>query len=134
MLKKMVTNLSVDNIEFIGSVSDVRPLLKRFDIYVCSSDFESSPISVWEAMSMEKPIVSTNVGDVSQYIEDKKNGFIVNTKDYYMLAKRVVQLINNKQLCDNFGKKARLTAINNLDISISSKKHFDAYTSTIKQI
>ena len=48
------------NIYFINSRRDVRPLLKRFDIYVCSSDNEASPLSVWEAMSMKKPIVSTD--------------------------------------------------------------------------
>jgi glycosyltransferase involved in cell wall biosynthesis len=131
VLKKMTENILENNMEFIDSVSDVRPFLKRFDIYVCSSNFESSPISVWEAMSMEKPIVSTDVGDVSQYIKDKSNGFIVDSGDYYMLAKRLMQLAGDKQLRDNFGKRARLVAIDNLDISVIAKKHVDAYNDVV---
>ena len=34
------------NIEFIGGRSDIRPLLKRFDVFVCRSSAESSPLSV----------------------------------------------------------------------------------------
>ena len=132
ILEKMMTKLSISNIDFIGSVSDVRSFLKRFNIYVCCSDFESSPMSVWEAMAMEKPIISTDVGDVSQFIKDEENGFIINTKDYHTLAKRLIRLINDKQLCDKFGKKARITATTSLDISMSAKKHIDAYKAIIK--
>ena len=45
----------------------IRSLLNQSDIYVCSSNYESSPVSIWEAMSMELPIVSTDVGDLSKY-------------------------------------------------------------------
>ena len=59
----------------------MRPLLKRFDVYVCSSKAESSPISVWEAMSMAKPIVSTSVGDVPLYVQNEHNGYIVEIEN-----------------------------------------------------
>ena len=41
----------------------VRQLISIIDIYICSSDNEVSTWSVWEAMSMEKAIISTDVGD-----------------------------------------------------------------------
>ena len=40
------------------------------DIYICTSNNEASPLSVWEAMSMEKAIISTDVGDVGKFIDD----------------------------------------------------------------
>ena len=49
--------LNVSNLNFFHDVTDVKPFLDIFDTYLCMSDFESSPISVWEAMSMSVPVV-----------------------------------------------------------------------------
>ena len=83
--------LSVNNISFINGRNDIRPLLKRFNVYICSSKAESSPISVWEAMSMSKPIVSTDVGDVSKYVKNNYNGFIIS--DHKELGLIIDQLL-----------------------------------------
>lgn len=127
-IKSKCCNLSVDNMEFLGSKSDVRPLLKRFDIYTCSSNAESSPISVWEAMSMGKPVVSTDVGDVSLYVRDAINGFIVDVGDHGALKKRISYLINDKYMRCQFGRKCRKYAIKNLDISLCAQRHLEVYT------
>ena len=36
------------------------------------------PLSVWEAMSMEKAIVSTDVGDIKKFINNGNNGLVVH--------------------------------------------------------
>ncbi|RLA40952.1 MAG: hypothetical protein DRR42_25205, partial [Gammaproteobacteria bacterium] len=91
-LLRLCTQLGVDNVEFVGGRSDVRPLLKRFDAYVCSSRAESSPIAVWEAMAMAKAVVSTDVGDVALYVRNGHNGFIVAVEDSEKLAERLAEL------------------------------------------
>lgn len=131
-LNKLCESLSINNVEFVGTRKDVRPLLKRFDVYVCSSWAESSPISVWEAMAMEKPIVSTNVGDVPLYITNNNNGYIVNTGDFESLAARVEHLIIDKDARLEFGKKTREIVCNELELKISTKKTFDCYTTVVK--
>ena len=37
-------------------------------------------MAVWEAMAMGKPIVTTDVGSVSQYLKNEENAFIVPPK------------------------------------------------------
>ena len=59
-----------------GFVSDVHSIEYDNAIYICTSLAESSPLTVWEALSKGVPIISTDVGDVP-YIVDKYNcGFI----------------------------------------------------------
>ena len=41
---------------------------------------KSSPLSVWEAMSMEKAIVSTDVGDIKKFINNGNNGLVVRVE------------------------------------------------------
>jgi glycosyltransferase involved in cell wall biosynthesis len=126
-LKTLKNDLKVINIHFVGPREDVREFLKKTDVYLCSSLAESSPMSVWEAMSMGKPIVSTRVGDVPIYVLDGINGFISNIDDYKDLSNNLIKLCLNKELRVQFGKVSRQTAINKLDISICSNKHEQAY-------
>jgi glycosyltransferase involved in cell wall biosynthesis len=126
-LQRLCKELSVSNIEFVGSRSDVRPLLKRFDAYVCSSIAESSPISVWEAMSMRKPVVSTDVGDVPLYIRDGYNGFVVEVGNSQALADRLEQFATNTEMCLEFGQRARDVAVQELDIAMCAQRHVVVY-------
>lgn len=126
-LQQLAAELSLDNIEFVGTKDDVRPLMKRFDIYLCSSNAESSPISVWEAMAMAKPVVSTDVGDVPIYVKDGDSGFIVGVGDVDAMAERLARLIENTTMRQEFGEKAREMAVRELDISRCAERHLAAY-------
>lgn len=127
-LRRLCDELSVSNVEFVGYRTDVRSLLKRFDIYVCSSLAESSPISVWEAMSMAKPVVSTDVGDVPRYLQDFVSGFIVDVGNAAGLQDRLAILIRDADMRQEFGLKARETAVRELNIEKCAHRHVDAYT------
>jgi glycosyltransferase involved in cell wall biosynthesis len=128
-LNNLKNDLCLQNVIFYGASHDVRSVLKASDIYVCSSIAEASPMSVWEAMSMGKAVVSTDVGDVSCFIKNNVNGFIVPIKDADSLADKVNILIIRRELRKNFGKKARESVRKYLDIKIAVKKHVDAYRS-----
>ena len=125
-LEHLANQLGV-SVNWTGPRQDVRPLLKRLDVYVCSSRAESSPISVWEAMSMAKPIVSTDVGDVPLYVKDGENGFIVPIGDVSLLADRVGQILQDSIKRKHFGKKSRQIALQNFDILNCGERHLEAY-------
>jgi glycosyltransferase involved in cell wall biosynthesis len=127
-LLKLCDELGVLNVMFVGGRSDVRPLLKRFDAYVCCSDAESSPISVWEAMSMSKAIVSTDVGDVALYVKEGVNGFIVDANSSEALAERIISIAGDESLRREFGERCRDVAVQELDISHCAKRHIEAYS------
>lgn len=131
-LQKLCEELGLQNVEFVGGRSDVRSLLMRFDAYVCSSYAESSPLSVWEAMSMGKPIVSTDVGDVPIYVQDGQSGFIVNVGDYNAIAERLHRFFTEKGLGIKFGERARQIAIKELDVTKCAQRHLEAYKAVLK--
>ncbi len=126
-LVELCRDSGVDNIEFTGPVTDVRPVLGCFDVYICSSRAESSPISVWEALSMGKPVVSTDVGDVAIYVKDNINGFIVDIGDAASLAQKVLYLVEHKNIRKEFGERARKTAVERLDIRRCVRLYRQAY-------
>lgn len=94
-------------IHWVGARRDVRPLLARMQVYLCTSVAESSPVSVWEAMAMARPVVSTDVGDVARHIEDGAAGFIVAVGDDAAVAQRTGELLEDPALRRRFGEAAR---------------------------
>tara|TARA_B100002003_G_C13954857_1_gene462775 strand:+ start:29 stop:409 length:381 start_codon:yes stop_codon:yes gene_type:complete len=116
-----------DDIVFLGLFDEIPSLLKSSDIFVCTSISEASPMAVWEAMAMEKCVISTDVGAVRDYIADGKSGYVVPIKDSKELFNRVDFLLNNPQKINSIGKEARKIAKETLDISISANKYNDFY-------
>ncbi|MCG6878487.1 MAG: glycosyltransferase [Deltaproteobacteria bacterium] len=126
-LLKKAQIMAFGNFFFYGPSTDVRSVLEACDVYVCSSIHEASPISVWEAMSMGKAIVSTDVGDVKSFIKDGHNGFVVPVRNGKALADKVRVLVEDPYLRESFGKKARETAIKRLDLGVTVRKHVEVY-------
>lgn len=109
-LQALAEKVGLSKIHFVGARTDVRPLLARFDVYICCSMAESSPVSVWEAMAMARPVVSTDVGDVARHIHNGSEGFIVPVGDDVAMAERIEQLLEDPELQHRMGAAARQAA------------------------
>ena len=127
-LLNLIKMYDLENFFFIGGFKDVRPVLKKIDIFVCSSVSESGPMTLFEAMSMGKPIVSTNVGDVHKYITECKNGFIVDIGDSKKISDKIKLILNlDKDELEKFGKYSRQIVKEKLDVKICSQKYKEVY-------
>ena len=76
-INSLISKYELKNVQFLKFERDVRSFLKKINIYLCTSVSRSSPISIWEAMSMQKAIISNDVGDVPLYINNNINGILV---------------------------------------------------------
>lgn len=74
------------DIRYIGRVMDVRTIIRQADVLVHPSYREGIPRVVIEAMSMAKPVITTNVAGCRETVQHGKNGFIVPPKDAGALA------------------------------------------------
>lgn len=123
-----------DRIHWVGARTDVRPLLRRLDVYVCSSLAESSPVSVWEAMAMARPVVSTDVGDVSRHVRDGDSGFVVPTGDHAAIADRVSRLLDSPALRSRIGAAAREAARAEFTPKVIAGKTLDIYRRVLEDV
>ena len=76
---------------------------------------------------MERAVVSTDVGDVADYLRDAENGSVVPPGDSSALAEKVGALIENEELRATYGRRARATAMAELDISLCAAEHLELY-------
>ncbi|NIN95170.1 MAG: glycosyltransferase [Anaerolineae bacterium] len=68
---------------------------------------EGFGLTVAEAMWKGTPVIGGNVGGIRHQIEDGVNGFLVSSVEE--AAQRIVQLINDEDLQEQMGQKARET-------------------------
>lgn len=128
MIDAQMDELGVrDKIEFVGFVTDVPEFLSQLDICVFTSVTEASPTSVWEALAMAKPVVTTDVGSVAQHIVPGESGFIVPVADIKGLADNVTALMEDASLREKFGRAARKVAVEQLSVEAAAAKHREIY-------
>ncbi len=121
------------SVHFYGPSRHPEELLKSVDIYLCTSLSETGPMSLFEAMAMEKAIVSTDVGDVPSLINQGGNGFTVEVGDHKAMSERVIRFIKDRALRESCGKRARETALKHLDVRHAATQHEQIYTKVLRQ-
>lgn len=119
--------LGVDNLVFLGGRTDVRALLQHADLVVCTSTNEASPIFVWEAMAMARPVVSTDVGDVKAVFESWRCGLIGPHDNVRELAGLVLRLIGSPDERAEMGRRGRAAAVELFDVDRCAAKHGACY-------
>ena len=129
-LEEYTNLLNLKNVVFFtGYRNDIREIYSLLDVIVSASLREGLPLTLLEAMAMEKPVVATRVGEINNLIQDKINGFLVSPEDSNSIARSVITLLKDKKLRTKIGKEARKT----IQKKYSSEKMVEAYTLLYRQ-
>ncbi len=109
--RKKLESIASKNIRFFGRVSD-KTLLnlyqKAYAALVPSRYSEGTSLSALEAMACGLPTIVTNVGGLTDLVEDGKEGFVVNPN-----AKEIrdaIQKLSKNKNRERMGKAARIKA------------------------
>ena len=107
-LQMLSSRLSLDKrVMFLGSRSDVPELLNAMDLFALTSDNEANPVSIIEAMATGLPVVSTNVGSVSESVQHGVTGFLTPVRDVSQTAGHWERLFRQANLRQEMGRNAR---------------------------
>jgi len=80
-------------VRFWGYRTDTDDIMYRLDAFVQTSFTEGSPNSIAEAMRAKKPVISTRSTDLTEMIEDGKNGYIVPSDDEAQLVEAMRKML-----------------------------------------
>lgn len=111
-LRSLVKELQLEeSVDFLGALSDVRPLLAISDCKVLPSAAETFSMAMLESMAMGVPVISTEVGGASEAIEDGVSGALVPAGDVEALADWVTDVLSDDALRTRMGASARETVV-----------------------
>lgn len=109
-------------VNYMGPTSDVRPYIEKCHVYVLPSYHEGLPRSTLEAMSMGRPIITTNASGCKETVDDGKNGFIVPVGSSSELASKMIWFIKNKDKIQIMGERSRMIVENRFDVRSVNKE------------
>jgi len=96
------------------------------DVYVMPSYREGLPLTLFEAMASGLPIVATPVNGIPYELKEPENGFLVNYGDNKKFKKKILELLDNRELSKKISlnniKKSRQYSWNKI-----SEKTFALY-------
>lgn len=87
-------SIHLDNVKFMGWLNqdEVAKIYERVDVLILPSYAEGFPNVILEALNYRLPIISTNVGGISESVIDNYNGFLMQPKDRLKLYKSIRRL------------------------------------------
>lgn len=93
-----------DRIYLLGTRNDVPNLLAGFDIFALATHYEASGTVFVEAASAGLPVVGTDVGGVSEMLENGVTGFLVPAHNPPAVTKALLSLIDSPDLRRQMGE------------------------------
>lgn len=121
----------IETLPFIrnyGYCADMYKIYPQTDIVCLPSYREGLPLSLIEASSCGRPIVTTDVPGCREVVVDKLNGFCVPVKNVEALENALSALILDKELRIAMGAKSRERALAFFSKENIIKKNLEVYT------
>lgn len=103
-------------ISYLGKLDDVRSAINDSSVYVLPSYREGTPRTVLEAMSMGRPIITTDAPGCRETVIHGRNGFVVPVKDSTALSQAMERFINEPSLIPAMGAESRKLAEEKFDV------------------
>ncbi len=98
--KSLVKELNLENnVEFLEFREDIKMLLNKTKVLLLTSESEGMPSVIIEAMACGVPVISSDVGDIGDIVEDGLNGFLVEKFDDVLSYKtKIIKILSDKKV------------------------------------
>lgn len=87
-----------DCVRLEGFNADILAIVKKFDIFAITSFHEGLPMSLLEAMAVGTPVISTDVGGISEVIVDGESGLLVRGMDPAVFGDKIMRLYEDTDM------------------------------------
>ncbi|MEP6558756.1 MAG: glycosyltransferase family 4 protein [Burkholderiales bacterium] len=114
-------------VELWGQREDIPAVLAQAHIVVLPSYREGLPKVLLEAAACARAVVTTDVPGCRDAIEPDVTGLLVPARDAAALAAAIARLLDDRALCERFGRAGRTLAEREFDIDQIVAEHLALY-------
>jgi glycosyltransferase involved in cell wall biosynthesis len=112
--------------------SDVFNIISKCKFYISTARYEGMPYSIIESLALSKPSIVTDCDGNRDLIEDGYNGFVIQNNDVTNFKNKIIKLLMDKELLDEFSKNAYQSFVENYNIQNSVSKLESLYLKQAK--
>lgn len=131
-LQDLVSHLKLDdNVKFLGAMEDTIPVLKAMDIFVLPSLQEGLSLSILEAQACGLPVVATNVGGISEIVENERTGILTQPRDDESLGEAIQRFLDDPDAARRMGWEGRVLVNKQFSLEEMVKKVINVYNEVL---
>ena len=111
-IRDLIAELKLRRVRLAGRISRERmgEIYNEADILINASRADNMPVSLMEAFVAGLPVVTTNAGGISHFVQHYKTGLLCDPDDWHALADSIVRLIQTPGLADRLSENAHKQA------------------------
>ena len=128
-IRKRLVNENIENVLVTGAVKEVEQLISIANIGVLFTSFEGISNAVMEYMALKKPVIVTGHGGTKELVSHGESGYILSNDDLMEIEKKLLYLIDNQPIADEFGKKGLSIIEEKFSINKMGSEFIDVYNS-----
>jgi len=129
-LKEELEAKSAKNVKFLG-VQSSDEMFSLADIVLLTSDSEGMPLTLIEGQMAGVPAIATDVGSVSEIVENEVTGFVTSIQ-IDQIASSLGRLIDDSMLRSIMAKNAKERALDRFSIAKMVESHIQVYKQALK--
>ncbi|MBL7086582.1 MAG: glycosyltransferase [Candidatus Cloacimonetes bacterium] len=84
-----------NNVVITGVIKNLKPVYADLDLVLLTSNNEGTPVAIIEAMACRKVVMTTNVGGVEDFVENRVNGFYFPKGNSELFVKEIESWLMN---------------------------------------
>ncbi|MDR5589685.1 glycosyltransferase family 4 protein [Christiangramia sp. SM2212] len=109
LFEEILTEKARNNVLWTGNLpyNEVKQQISKAAVIGLPSFAEALPMTWLEAMAMEKALVTSNIGWAKEVMQNGETGFMVYPKNHSLFGKKILDLMENKDMALRMGKAAR---------------------------
>lgn len=113
-LRQLIKAKNLKNHVFVyGSKNDIGNILQQCEIAILTSKSEGLPVALLEYGFYKKPVITTNVGEISSVINNNENGVLIESEDVKSFIEALLYLMENNALKEKLGYNLNKTILKN---------------------
>ncbi len=114
------------DIHYHGATENIKNYIEKSDCVVLPSYREGMPRVIMEAMSMARPVITTDTAGCRETVDDQISGYLVPVKDSEVLAKAMIAFIQlDPKAKQQMGQSGRDKVLKEFDEKIIADQLYD---------
>ncbi len=99
-----------DVLILLGKVDNPYPILKQADYFVLFSEYEGTPVTIYESLILKIPVIATDVGGIREQLENGKYGILVENdfENIYFELTKILEIGIKVNIINNFTEIAQV--------------------------
>lgn len=132
-LETLALSLDLEQeVTFLGFREDVYSLLTQSDLFLLTSTMEGLPITLLEAMAARTPVITTDVGGMSEVIRLAQNGYTLPVQDVEQFVATIQEILGEPEMKEKLAEQGYQALLQHFTSDIFITNTLNVYYQVLK--